>query len=131
MHLYLIQLLRAALNGKPPAAPPEDLDWRQLYTQADFHSVACAAYYGILMLTEEQQPEPEVLGLFRKAAQIVLGRETMQEYDLQHIMEELDNKGIPYMPLKGWKLKHLYPRPDMRSMCDVDILVRQEDMKEF
>lgn len=35
------------------------------------------------------------------------------------------------MPLKGWKLKHLYPRPDMRSMCDVDILVRQEDMKEF
>lgn len=131
MHLYLIQLLRAALQGKPPAAPPEDLDWRQLYTQADFHSVACTAYYGLLMLPEEQQPETEVFGLFRKAAQIVLGRETMQQYELQHIMEKLDNKGMPYMPLKGWKLKHLYPRPDMRSMCDVDILVRQEDMPEF
>lgn len=131
MHLYLIQLLRAALHGKPPAAPPEDLDWRQLYTQADFHSVACTAYYGLLMLPEEQQPQPEVLGLFRKAAQIVLGRETMQQYEVQHIMEKLDSKGIPYLPLKGWKMKRLYPRPDMRSMCDVDILIRQEDMPEF
>lgn len=131
MYSYLIQLLRAALQGKTPPAPPEDLDWRQLYTQADFHSVACTVYYGILMLPEEQQPEQEVLGLFRKAAQIVLGRETMQQYEVQHIMEKLDSKGIPYLPLKGWKMKRLYPRPDMRSMCDVDILIRQEDMPGF
>lgn len=83
------------------------------------------------MLPEKQQPAQEILGLFRRASQIVLGRETMYQFELQHIMEKLDSKAIPYLPLKGWKMKHLYPRPDMRSMCDVDILIEPKICRNF
>lgn len=131
MHSYLVQLLRAALHNTPPTNPPSDIDWRQLYTLANSHSVACTVYYGILLLPKEHQPEPELLALFRKASQIVLGRESMQHFELQYVMEKMDSQNIPYLPLKGWKLKHLYPRPDMRSMCDVDLLVMPEDMPKI
>ena len=131
MYQYFIHLLRSALHGTTPNVPPADLDWEQLYRLADFHSVACTAYYGIILLPEEHQPESKTLALFRKAMQIVLGRESMQHFELQNVMEHMENKGIPYLPLKGWHLKHLYPRPDMRSMCDVDILVPSDAMKKI
>lgn len=128
---YLIELLRSALQGITPDAPPADLDWRQLYELADSHSVACTVYYGILLLPSEQQPEPDILALFRKAMQIVLGRESMQHFEIQNVMKHMDDSNISYLPLKGWRLKHLYPRPDMRSMCDVDILVSPDDINKF
>ena len=42
-----------------------------------------------------------------------------------HKMETLFREnGIDYMPLKGAVLKALYPQPQMRSMGDLDILIR-------
>lgn len=131
MYKYFICLLRAALNGTVPKVPPANIDWNQLYVLADCHSVAGTVYYGLMKLPEEQRPEADILAMFHKAQQIVLGRETAQHFELQNIMVHLDENNIDYLPLKGWNLKHLYPRPDMRSMCDVDILVVSEDMKKI
>lgn len=131
MYDYFIHILRSALNGTTPDAPPSGLDWEAFYRLADFHSVANTVYYGIILLPQEQQPASAVLALFRKAMQIVLGRESMQHFELQNVMDHMDEAGIPYLPLKGWHLKHLYPRPDMRSMCDVDVLVPSHVMKQI
>lgn len=128
MYSYFIHILRSALHGTTPDAPPADLDWKHLYHLADFHSVACTAYYGIILLPQEQQPTSDILALFRKAMQIVLGRDSIQHFELSNLMEHMDAQKVPYLPLKGWRMKHLYPRPDMRSMCDVDILVSPKDM---
>ena len=52
------------------------------------------------------------------------------------IAEELKNtsaileKGeIPFMPLKGSVLRELYPEPWMRTSCDIDIHVHEEDLE--
>lgn len=42
----------------------------------------------------------------------------------------LDNGRIPYVPLKGAVLQHLYPDPNMRTSSDIDILVREEDIDQ-
>ena len=39
----------------------------------------------------------------------------------------LEQGEIPFIPLKGAVLRRLYPEPWMRTSCDIDILVRQED----
>ena len=129
--MYLVALLRAAINEMEPKNPPEGLDWEALYQLADFHSVACTAYYAVIRLPKEQQPAPEILQKFKKSMQIVLGRESMQHFEIQGVLDAFEEKGIVCVPLKGWLMKHLYPRPDMRSMCDVDILVAREDMKKI
>lgn len=128
IYTYFVKLLRAALNGTVPDNPPENLDWKGLYRLADYNGVACTVYYGMMQLPKESRPESAVMSELKKAAQIVLGRGTMLDIEVGSIMSAMDEAGINYIPLKGWRMKDMYPRPDMRSMCDVDILVSEEDM---
>ncbi len=131
MKMYLLELLRAAVNETVPENPPVGLDWKVLYALADYHSVAGTAYYGILRLPEEGRPQSDILIQFQKASQLVLGRETMQHFEVQRLLDDFEEAGIVSVPLKGWLLKRYYPRPDMRSMSDVDILIRPEDMDKI
>ncbi|MBE5938023.1 MAG: hypothetical protein E7265_08340 [Lachnospiraceae bacterium] len=128
MRAYLTELIRGALNGVKPDSPPEGLDWNELYNLADYHGVAGTVYYGIEKLYEAEQPPSEVFDRFRKASYISLGRESMQFIELNNVFSAFDENNIKYILLKGLKMKNLYPRPDMRSMCDGDILVLPEDM---
>ena len=45
---------------------------------------------------------------------------------VERICGAFDENNIDYMPLKGCNMKKLYPRPEMRSMGDADILIRDE-----
>ena len=46
--------------------------------------------------------------------------------DLSRVLEE---QGIPYMPLKGSVIRKYYPEPWMRTSCDVDVLVKRENLE--
>ncbi len=59
---------------------------------------------------------------YEKAYKISRAREATQELETQDIVEELERRGIKHMLLKGSVMKNLYPSPELRSMCDVDIL---------
>ncbi len=43
--------------------------------------------------------------------------------------EVLELSKIPYIPLKGAVIRDLYPQGWMRTSCDIDILVRDKDLK--
>jgi hypothetical protein len=45
---------------------------------------------------------------------------------LNRIYSAFEENGIDYMPLKGSKMKALYPKPELRVMGDADILIRTE-----
>ena len=47
---------------------------------------------------------------------------------LQKIGVALDEAHIPYIPLKGAVLQQLYPAPELRTSCDIDVLVRDWDL---
>ena len=51
----------------------------------------------------------------------------MQEYEAVKLLFEKNN--IRYMPLKGAVLCSLYPKPYMREMSDIDILVDKENLE--
>lgn len=44
------------------------------------------------------------------------------------ICELFNSKKISYVPLKGSVLRDLYPEPWMRTSCDIDILVHENDI---
>ena len=52
----------------------------------------------------------------------------VREHAYNSISSALDMAGISYIPLKGAVIKHLYPDPYMRTSCDIDILVHEEDL---
>ncbi|MBR7165611.1 MAG: nucleotidyltransferase family protein [Clostridia bacterium] len=49
-------------------------------------------------------------------------------YELHRLCEALETAKIPILPLKGSVLRKYYPEPWMRTSCDIDILVHEEDL---
>lgn len=48
------------------------------------------------------------------------------EYEGNKIFSALEDSGLDYAPLKGWVNRDLYADPLMRTMGDIDILIRRE-----
>ena len=48
-------------------------------------------------------------------------------YECESICHVFENSKIPFMPLKGSILRQYYPEPWMRTSCDIDILVHEDD----
>ena len=51
----------------------------------------------------------------------------MLEREIHQVCQLLGERGIPYIKLKGARIRGLYPEPWMRVSCDMDILVHEED----
>lgn len=125
---YLIMLLAAVFNRKiPPPIPPE-IDMEHLYQLAARHSVANMACYGLQRL--EVLPAPNIMKPFLEVRNQAIAREARQELEVGLILSALEKNQIKCMPLKGYIIKHLYPRPDMRMMADVDILLEEKQLKK-
>lgn len=57
-------------------------------------------------------------------------RSERQMRALQRIFDAFEANGIDYLPVKGCNLKNLYPKPELRSMGDADILIRTEQLDQ-
>ena len=53
-----------------------------------------------------------------------------QTYELQKICELFEEQKIEHCPLKGSVIRAYYPEPWMRTCCDIDILVKECDLKK-
>ena len=49
-------------------------------------------------------------------------------YELERLKEAMEEAEIPFIPLKGSVIRKYYPEPWMRTSCDIDILVKKEDL---
>lgn len=54
-----------------------------------------------------------------------LHRGLIQEYEIQALLDDMERDGIDCLPMKGWIMRDYYPEPLMRSMSDLDVLVRE------
>jgi len=52
-----------------------------------------------------------------------------QNYELSRVCAALESAGICHVPLKGSVLREQYPEPWMRTMSDLDVLVKREDLE--
>ncbi len=128
MKKYIINLLRAAINNTAPDFPPENIEWKNIYTVAVYNSIAATIYPAVLNLPKEHQPNKEIINLLLRHSMIAGGIDSMQEYEAASVMDSFEKQHILYVPLKGWFMKQLYPSSHMRTMCDVDILVQKSDL---
>lgn len=51
------------------------------------------------------------------------------EYEIDRICQVLEQEKLAFMKLKGAVLRDYYPQPWMRTSCDIDILVKEEDLE--
>ncbi|MBQ8817851.1 MAG: nucleotidyltransferase family protein [Clostridia bacterium] len=70
----------------------------------------------------------EISEKFRKQHMIAIFRYERINYELEEICTALENAKIQFIPLKGSIIRKYYPEPWMRTSCDIDVLVRPEDL---
>lgn len=117
--LIASRLLAYAADGVPcEYLKAEKLDYEELYRFAKMHSITNIVGYALQKMN--MLPEEYAAGFVREI-KLGIAREATQELETLAISEGLDQLGIKHMLLKGWVMKRLYPRPDLRSMCDIDI----------
>ncbi|MBQ8837133.1 MAG: nucleotidyltransferase family protein [Clostridia bacterium] len=57
-------------------------------------------------------------------------RHEMQKYEFDRIRELFEENEIEFVPLKGSVIMDYYPEPWMRTRCDIDILVKKENIEK-
>ena len=50
------------------------------------------------------------------------------KYEYEILCSALEEAKIPFLPLKGSVIRKYYPEEWMRTSCDIDVLVRREDL---
>lgn len=119
---YLLEVLRAAVNGKKSAAPPEGIDWDEFFElskkQQVYSMVAQAVDISCLPSDIAQE-----LNNFSKSE---LVRLIAMQNEFTALKSELEKNKIKYMLLKGSVIRNYYPKQSMRQMSDIDILYDPE-----
>lgn len=126
----LLSLLRCAVCEEPVsdavknACTPEALE--RVYVLAQKHDLA---HIPGQVLTKLGLPECEALSKMTAATFGAVQRFVQLDYELKRICNTLEQAQIPFVPLKGAVVRKFYPEPWMRTSCDIDILVREEDLE--
>ncbi len=126
----LIKILRAELNGTELDASAEKQlisdKLAALYVLSKRHDVAhivASFLYRSRLLADEQ-----LFSKFNREEIVAVYRNELAKYTYDQICDAFDESQIPYIPLKGLVLRAYYPQEGMRTSCDLDILVRENDV---
>lgn len=71
---------------------------------------------------------PEIAEKFEKEQYLAVFRYENFKYEIDRICKIFDEQKIPYILLKGAVIRDYYPEPWMRTSCDLDVLVKEEDL---
>ncbi len=125
----LLSLVRGRLFDKGnvdlPALTPEEL--ASLYELSSHHDLSHIV--GSALDERGLLSDDDISAKFRKAVFAAVYRYRGMEYELMRIMELFNEEKVAHIPLKGSVLRRYYPEPWMRTSCDIDILVRREELE--
>lgn len=116
----VIALVKSALtNEKIPL--PEDFSILEAAKISKKHRIESLIYYGAVNCGIPKD-DPVMKKLFRSVCAALFVSEN-QLREIERVFLSFEENSIEYMPLKGLVLKELYPKKDMRSMSDADVLI--------
>ena len=120
---FFLVLLRGFASGEAVSVP-EELDWDALWEIARAQSLTGLCYVQLRALPNVP---PEALERFHEG----FFGDVYHAANRAALMEKLETlaqeQGIPLLPFKGWVVKDCWPVPELRTMGDMDVLIRTAD----
>ncbi len=117
----LFQLLRSALTGQAELLP-QSFCLAELKELVYRQQIVPLVYYGALNCGIDREDET-MCQMFRTLGKAISVSES-QLLETQRLFAAFEREGIDYMPLKGLTMCARYPMEAMRTMSDVDVLIR-------
>lgn len=117
-YIVLNQINRALFDRA--VLPEEEVDWVLVCRMCKFQSVNSLFLAGLRK--SEKLPEARFIEHFQKKEAQELYQYAHQQVEKKKIVEFLEAEKIPYILLKGSRMRQFYPEGFLRTSCDIDIL---------
>jgi hypothetical protein len=103
-------------------------DWQRAIDSARRHGFA--SYLGYALSSAKVSSPPEAMRELERCRRGSVAGSLRVHRTLALALRALAEAEVPVIPLKGWTLsRRLYPDPSLRTMSDVDLLIRPEDQE--
>lgn len=99
----------------------------KLYSIASEQDIAHIV--GTALLEHKDIVGPDVWKYSKNKVLAAVYRHERMRFEYERICGVLSESQIPFVPLKGSVIRPYYPEEWMRTSCDIDILVREEDLE--
>ena len=111
-----------------PWEPPKDLNLPEWYRLSKIHSLEPVLYHMIKPLQGSfSQRFPQPMVKLEKSYRAAVYYALTQESRMGDILPTFQENGVDLVVFKGYRLKDCYPVPELRTMGDLDFLIREED----
>ena len=121
----LTELINATLIKRPLNEDVfkgrSEADWQQCYNIALSQGILAMTFPAISSLPKEQRPPFELFAKWMTYAQSVATQSQYKRQAVEKIGHWLAEDGLSTLVLKGFSLSVLYPNPNLREFCDLDI----------
>lgn len=123
MQRGIITLIKSAVTGEKLPLP-EGFSLEEAEELIKKQSILPLAYQGAVQCGIPRETQA-MQRLFQGYVRILMYHER-QMRAVERLFHAFEENGIDYMPLKGVNMKTLFPKPELRTMGDADVLIRQE-----
>ena len=124
---YFLHLIKCALKGEQPEEKPNGVEWNRVFEIGVKQNAANLAWFSVEKLNNP--PEGELFAQWQEVYAKAASKCLKQMMEIDFLAEEFSKRGYDIMFLKGSKIREYYPSPDMRTMTDIDLLVKSDDRK--
>ena len=90
----------------------------------DFAKVAV-----IVLLTNKRRNIIKIK--FKKHMLSAVHKDANHDYVINNLLKDFEENSVDCMPIKGFVIKNYYPSAEMRTMGDIDILIRPAEYKKI
>jgi len=123
---YLAELVLAQLENRKPTDLPESISVDELVKIA-LRSHMCTLILGALLKLDLEE------NIKQQLKQMTLTRiltSYAQQNEYNTLIRALEENQIKSQPMKGVFMKQYYPKPELREMSDIDILINEEQLEQ-
>lgn len=131
--IILTELLSASIRNEKVDIESyigRNTDWQEIFLEAGAHQVHTLIYPAIKSRSESIGLEGTVMERWKQAVMSCGFQMICDEVWIGEVLEILNSYGIKTIVLKGMVINKLYPYPELRTMGDSDILVREKDLEK-
>lgn len=122
----IINILKASIHGQKFKYEKNNINWPILIKEAREHDISSLIYYS-LDRNYFKNIDVEILKEWKKEVLLMNLVQRNHINNISNIVDDLNKQGIEIIVLKGIVLREFYPKPELRTMGDGDILIKKGD----
>ena len=124
---YIARLILSLQNGSEAPCLPDGVTLENVYQLSSIHLLSAATYTALAKTIKSSDIHEEYLSKWEREAELAVVQHVRQAVAFGELTDAFTEAKIRFLPIKGFLLKELWKRPELRTMSDIDFLVSPED----